>query len=312
MKILLTGASGFIGKHFYRKFRKTHEIIAPTHEELDVTDMGAVIRYIKGVDAVVHMANAHGDNTANNNILMFKNLQSACSMYKIPKLIVIGSGYEFDYTQAVVSAKETDVGKTMPKTDYGYSKNMITQLARADKFTTVLRFFDVFGKKSPNNFLMDIIKRGAEGKELVLDKNKLFSATFVVDAVKLIERFCVNDYPKGEYNCVPSKPYDKYQVLRILYALSEKTLYVGMKDPKSFETEYTADNAKLMKALGEYKFTSPRSAIKKVYVKERAAHLKRTEKERVRTVKKERRLAAAREKRRLAREAARAAKAAAV
>ena len=38
MKILVTGGSGFIGKAFIKRFRKQFDIVAPTHEQMDLTD----------------------------------------------------------------------------------------------------------------------------------------------------------------------------------------------------------------------------------------------------------------------------------
>jgi nucleoside-diphosphate-sugar epimerase len=302
MKILLTGASGYIGKAFYRKFKKKHELIAPAREELDLTRVQDVIKYIKGADAVVHTARAKGANAAAEDLIMFKNLQNACSMYKIPKLIVLGSADEYDLSGDVAMAKEEDAGQTLAHSDAAHVKNTITQLARSDRFTTVLRFFEVIGKNSASGFLTDTIRAAAEGKDLAESTNRAFSVTYLLDVLRIIELFCVNDFPKGEYNCVPKKPYTKQSVLRVLYALSERTVTVKMTEKKVFEHELTASGEKLAAVLGKYRFITPRGAIKKLYVKERAAYLKRCERARIRQVGKEKRLAAAREKRKLLKE----------
>jgi nucleoside-diphosphate-sugar epimerase len=306
MKILLTGSQGYIGKAFLNKFKKKHEIIAPKKDEMDLTKMPDVIKYIKGagIEAVVHTASVCcGENMVAENVMMFKNLQSACSMYKVPKIIVIGSATEYGKSD-LTAAKEQDAGKVIAKDDIGYSKLMITELARADSITTVLRFFDLFGRAAKSNFLNNIIKDAAAGKELSLDKNKKFSAISLLDAVRITELFCVNDYPKGEYNVTHPIVFESLRVQKILNSLSERTVPIKMTDKKAYEPEFTADNSRLMAVLGDYRFATPRGAIKKIYAWERKRFLKQKEKDRIKAVKKEIRLAAAREKRRLAREAA--------
>ena len=45
-KILITGASGFVGSRFVERWRNDFVILAPSHAELDITDAQAVERYI--------------------------------------------------------------------------------------------------------------------------------------------------------------------------------------------------------------------------------------------------------------------------
>ena len=59
MRILLTGASGFVGSNLARVFtERGAELIAPSHSELDLTDRGATLRFVDGAapDAIVHAA----------------------------------------------------------------------------------------------------------------------------------------------------------------------------------------------------------------------------------------------------------------
>jgi len=48
MKVVITGASGLVGGCLARRFGHEHEVLAPRRAELDVTDAGAVSRFIKG------------------------------------------------------------------------------------------------------------------------------------------------------------------------------------------------------------------------------------------------------------------------
>ena len=53
MKILITGAAGLVGSHLARSLRREHEVLALTHGDLDITDRGAVRRYVATAEPVL-------------------------------------------------------------------------------------------------------------------------------------------------------------------------------------------------------------------------------------------------------------------
>ncbi|MGC1719621.1 MAG: SDR family oxidoreductase [Isosphaeraceae bacterium] len=57
-KILVTGASGFLGTYLVPLLRRSHEVVATDRDDLDVTDISAVHRVIKRhhPDLVCHLA----------------------------------------------------------------------------------------------------------------------------------------------------------------------------------------------------------------------------------------------------------------
>ena len=66
MKILLTGGSGFVGKNIIEMLGKKHEIVAPTHKELELADQDAMDTYFKykKFDVVLHSAVKPGHRAA--------------------------------------------------------------------------------------------------------------------------------------------------------------------------------------------------------------------------------------------------------
>ena len=57
-KLLITGASGFVGSRFVERWRNDYRILAPTHAELDITDTASVDSYMlqNTPDVVLHLA----------------------------------------------------------------------------------------------------------------------------------------------------------------------------------------------------------------------------------------------------------------
>ncbi|MBR3895953.1 MAG: NAD-dependent epimerase/dehydratase family protein [Bacteroidaceae bacterium] len=57
-KILITGASGFVGGRLSRAMGETHDLLTPTHGEFDITSPDAVQRYISHhrPQAIIHLA----------------------------------------------------------------------------------------------------------------------------------------------------------------------------------------------------------------------------------------------------------------
>jgi len=59
MKILVTGASGFIGRNIVEYLSsRNHSVLLPTHHELDLMDEHSVRKYLanQGIDVVIHGA----------------------------------------------------------------------------------------------------------------------------------------------------------------------------------------------------------------------------------------------------------------
>lgn len=90
-KILVTGASGFVGSRFVRRWGAEYEILAPTRKELDITSDSSVERYFAehSFSVVLHLAaisntwycEQHPDESYAVNVLATERLARATSQH---------------------------------------------------------------------------------------------------------------------------------------------------------------------------------------------------------------------------------------
>ena len=103
MKILITGSGGLVGRNLVECLEKTsHELLTPTHGELDLLNRADVHTYLKSnkPDCVIHLAARVGSIAANvqyplqflvENLDMGRNVIISAYENGIKKLINIGS-----------------------------------------------------------------------------------------------------------------------------------------------------------------------------------------------------------------------------
>ncbi|MDE6201673.1 MAG: NAD(P)-dependent oxidoreductase [Clostridiales bacterium] len=273
MKILVTGGSGYIGKAFIKTYRKTFDIVAPTQEQMDLTDARSIAKMfaLHKFDAVLHLAGlpSSGKNMPleADNLIMFKNIQYMAIAHGVKKLITVGEGVEFDMSRPIVDYTEDMFGKYIPTDGYGLGRYLINLLASKDKITTVLRIFHVFGEGGMQYPINKIVAAGSRGKkQIVIDRDKVVSAISVEDAVRAIAAFILRDYEKGDYNLVASDKMSYVEIAKTIKRLVRRDggdIEIVVKNPTP-DLEYSASNAKLLSAI-PMRINSMQSGIKKLY-----------------------------------------------
>jgi nucleoside-diphosphate-sugar epimerase len=150
MRILLTGANGFIAKHLCDYMKQDGYDVTLLHRGIaDITQKDEVNNFFKDnyFKAVIHCASVGGNRNipdapdcVKNNLSMFYNLME--HQDKFSKFINLGSGAELDRSKNINSA--SNLQNCFPVDDYGLSKNIIARLgSQIDKFYNV-RIFNVF------------------------------------------------------------------------------------------------------------------------------------------------------------------------
>ncbi len=273
MKILVTGGSGFIGKTFIKTYKKTFDIVAPTHEQMDLTDARSIAKMFakNKFDAVVHLAGLGSSGNAApleaDNLIMFKNIQYMAIAHGVKKLITVGEGVEFDRSRPIVDFTEDKFGSSIPTDGYGLGRYLINVLASKDKITTVLRIFNVYGEGGGTRPINKIVAAASRGKkQITIDRDRVISAIEVCDAVRVIAAFLQKNLPRGDYNLVADDKMSYLEIAKTMKRLIRKDGFdidIVVKNPAP-DLEYSASNAKLMSVL-PIKLTTMKSGVKKLY-----------------------------------------------
>ena len=165
MKILVTGASGQIGKHLIPQFASTeHSIIAPDHQQLDITDFDKTVQLFKDYQpeltinlaayTAVDLAEENSRQAFSVNQQGAENISKAAANIGAP-IIHLSTDYVFSGNK---STPHTENDTPDPINVYGKSK-LAGELA-VREFNTrhlILRTAWVFSNES-KNFLTTMLR----------------------------------------------------------------------------------------------------------------------------------------------------------
>lgn len=155
MKVLITGNSGFVGKHVVHMLKDEHELFLPSREELNLllphyhcgwmTDArGHVQTYIRDnhIDSIIHLAaicGGIGINKDNPGKFIYENLQiginvlEAARQTSVKKVVNLGTVCAYPKFTPV-PFKESDLWSGYPEetnAPYGVAKKTIIEMAIA-------------------------------------------------------------------------------------------------------------------------------------------------------------------------------------
>lgn len=273
VKIILTGSSGFIGRNIYENWSNKYQILAPTHQELDLTNSEAVKRYLQKErpDVVLHTANTnelvHPERSPyvmELNLRMFFNLANCNDCYG--KMLYFGSGAEYDRQHYIPHMSESYFGTYIPEDAYGFSKYIMSRTADSSHNIFNLRLFGVFGKYEEweRRFISNLIYLYLTGQPMRMGPNMQFDYLYVQDLLPIVEWFLHHSTQYHSYNVCSGKSVDLYSIGCIicdLLGLAPSALHKesGWKPP------YTGDNARLLNEIGpQFSLTPMRIAIQQL------------------------------------------------
>ncbi|MBR9703972.1 NAD(P)-dependent oxidoreductase [Candidatus Pacearchaeota archaeon] len=273
MKILITGAKGFIGKNltiFLRnKGYEIFELDIPEYNLLDLDSVNKVFLENK-FDIVIHTAVKGGsrnnptyNDMVKENIMMFFNLLNNKDSFN--KMIIIGSGSEYDKSFDISNVKEEDLGKKIPKDDYGFFKHVISKLIEKEDKIVSLKVFGIFGKYEDieTRFISNILCRSIFDLPIEINQNAKFDYIYINDFCKIIDYFINNKTKYKIYNVGSRKHYELIELLDVIKKVIGKEINYNIKN-SGMNKEYTCDNSRLRNELN-FEFMKIFESIKELY-----------------------------------------------
>lgn len=271
--IFITGAGGFIGRNLTEQFNGKYNLLAPRHKELDLLDEKAVDKFFRKnkIDVVINCAivggsrnEEHVDSAISNNLRIFFNLLKNKSKYK--KMIHLGSGAEYDKAKPIVKVKETDLGKTIPKDEYGFFKYICSKYIEKEKNIISLRIFGLFGKYEDYRyrFISNAIVNNINSLPIAMNKNVFFDYTYINDFVRIVDYFINHKAKNKFYNIGTGKKIDILTIANKINQIAVKKSKIAIKN-KGLNCEYTCDNSRLVKELKKFEFTDFDKSLKELY-----------------------------------------------
>lgn len=226
MKILITGANGYIGKSLYNAFKNKHDVTAITRNEYDLTDHNYLRRLFRSeyYDVVLHCAVTGGhrlkqDNwdVMDSNLRMYYNLLDYKCSYG--KLIHFGSGADL-YTN----------------TPYGLSKKVIANsISEIEGFRNI-RIFGVFDENElDTRFIKSNLIRYINKQPMEIHNDKLMDFFYMKDLILLVEHCMTNNY-NSSTDCTYTNSLKLSEIADIINKLDSYQVDININDPKSIES----------------------------------------------------------------------------
>lgn len=273
-RIFLTGSRGFIGRNIKEQLIEKFEFFTPDHEELELADSAAVTKYLQKIkpDYVIHSANIGGNrkqaglhDVAFVNLQIFYSIIAAKQYYK--KLIVFGSGAEYDKRFAISQVVEADFNRTVPVDQYGFAKYVMSKYAEQVNYITHLRIFGMFGKYEDFQvrFISNSICKALFGLPITIKQNVIFDYVYVNDFVKIIDKQLTdNTLSKSKfYNIGTGHSISLIDIAKIIVNIIDADLPIIIMND-GLGNEYSCNADLLNNELGDFKFTPLDNAIREL------------------------------------------------
>jgi len=276
LRILVTGAGGFVGKNLTEFLSSKYFVIGAGHNDLELTDENAVKDFIKRnkINFIIHCANIGGSrktvydqgsvDVVSKNLRMFFNL--ARCLTSDMRMIHFGSGAEYDRRNYQPKMSEDFFDTYVPEDDYGYSKYIMSKYIRGSENIVGLRIFGLYGKYEDYKFkfISNAIVKNLIKLPILINQNVMFDYLYINDFLNIVEKF-INIKPKRKiYNITPEKSIDIVSAANIINEISNfKSEIIIVND--SMNRAYSGNNSLIMDEISPFKFTSYEDGIQNLY-----------------------------------------------
>ena len=257
--ILITGATGFIGKHLVKKIPNYNIAVDQNGKNIDLRIRKEVLK-IRRSDIVIHLAgkipsekNFSKNIFFEHNFLGTLNILEYCIKKKVKKIIFVSSYVYGNPEKNPISEKH----QIKPHNTYTKSKVLSEELCKiyAEKYKIeiiILRPFNIFGNlQKDNSLISNIIKSIKNNSHItIINKNNKRDYLFIddlIDAIiKLIDYKCKFEI----FNIGSGKSYSFENVVQLFEKENKKKIKRKYKiSKKNNIPKIQADITKIKKEI---------------------------------------------------------------
>ena len=296
MKILVTGASGFLGKSLIKKLTEKNVIVLAlsrtyshifdkknvTWIKFNFSNITPLLNEIKKFkpeivyhfywEEIPNFNEINSLNSLNRSIHFFSEILNFKS---IRKVVVSGSCLEYEKNKGV--CKETLY--TKPKVDFTWAKNSLRNWLEIQTNRRMIQFywfrvFYVFGPFQRSEALIPYILNCLSKNKMPEIKNFMNGNDYIYidDVIQIFLKVMNLNIPSGIYNVGTGKSIKVYEIFSIAENIVNKTNYLEQiqyslqnQNNKKKSIDFWSDMTKTKTDFNHNKFISTELGIKKTY-----------------------------------------------
>lgn len=252
-KLLITGASGFIGKHLLEVPKLKHyEVLSPSSKELNLMDAKSISKYIRKnqPEYLIHLAwitNPGLYKTSLENVKWTR--ASEClfkEFYKMNGLKVVAAGTGLEYDQQWGYFLE-GVTPTLPNTLYGKCKVYTNKILGLYPHSySWVRIFNAYGIGEPSSkIISNTISSLSKNQRVVVDNpNYIIDYIYVKDVANSIVELIYKSH-RSEINLSTGIPLTNAEVVNYIGYRMDKEKLIFHNDKNLDSMMYVGNNSKL-------------------------------------------------------------------
>lgn len=209
-KLLITGATGFVGSRAAAYYQNKYEVYTPTHEEMDITDPVSVRQFFEQIkpDYVIHCAAISDVGTCQRNPLLAEKVNVQASVH------IAGIAYELGAKCLLSSSDQVYVGsdvkephkeseEVIPGNVYGRGKlRAEEECLKCNPDSVSLRLSWMYDSRTltekHSDFLRTFVPAYQNGDKMIYSDMDHRGITDVMEVVKNLEP--AFELPGGVYN----------------------------------------------------------------------------------------------------------------
>ena len=246
-KIMITGASGFLGSRAAEYFRGKYEVMTPSHIQLDITDEKNVMRYFseKKPDIVIHCAavsdvgRCEREQELSWKINVSGSINIAKAAASVQTKCILCSSDQIYFGSSLNEAHK-ECEDVIPYNLYGREKRKAEEeCLRIDQDCVCLRLSWMYDVRSENkeehgDFFRTLLPKLRAGEAVSYPVHDIRGITDVNEVIRNMEK--VFDLPGGVYNFGSPNEKNTYEILYGVFESVGLDLNLLQKNEEAFLT----------------------------------------------------------------------------